>query len=587
MSIFTKLSLTFLSVLLPFYGMTLFLNLKGSESIRNEITHSVNSRDAFYMQNLEQEVKRLSQIFYEFVVDKDPMLIGISDNLHTPDLQDKVKVLQKRLQMVKASSIFVEKPMIYFPLMNRMITPNGVSDYDKLQNPDEVERLTRNVDPSRMIQLKDGRLFLSLRYPMNTDFERPPLFVVMMELSIAQLKSSLQNIVSPQQGDFLLVHTTENWTLSSAQDEKALQNLKSLTSDKKSGEPLSGTGSVKLGNTTYWESYVTSDPLQLSLFVFIPDEKVLGGLRSYEKWVWVILVVSVAAILLLALSLYRIIHNPLRKLVSAFRMVQQGRFIPVAENAARDEFHYLFAVFNRMVSQLNILIHEVYEKEISSQRSELKRLQAQINPHFLYNCFFIMGGLITDKEYDKAYGFVHYLRDYYRFITKNADDHIPLRDEMQHAQTYVDIQTLCYGERIDVEIEPLPDQLGSMPVPRLIVQPIIENAYKYALVCHPAQGELWIQHKIENGVLTILVEDNGTAVDDAQIAALSAQLATRAVPREEPTGLLNVHRRLQLMFGPGSGLTLCRSQLGGLCVMITFSISSKQQDDTEDAACTE
>ncbi|RAV14413.1 sensor histidine kinase [Paenibacillus contaminans] len=587
MSIFTKLSLTFLLVLLPFYGMTLFLNLKGSQSIRSEISHSVNSRDAFYMQNLEQEMKRLSQIFYELLLDKDPMLIGVSDDLSAPALLDKVTTLQKRLQLVKASSTLVEKPMIYFPQMNRLISPGGVSDYDKLQNPDEVDRLSRNVDPNRIVQLQDGRFFLSLRYPLNADFERPPLFVVMLELSVDQLQNSLRNIVSPQQGDFLLVHAKENWTLSSTQDESTLQNLKSLAEDKRSEGAHAGSGSVRLGNTTYWESYTTSDPLQLSLYVFIPEDKVLGGLRSYEKWVWIILVVSLVAIVLLALTTYRIIHNPLRKLVSAFRMVQQGRFVPVAENTAQDEFHYLFAGFNRMVSQLNILIHEVYEKEISSQRSELKRLQAQINPHFLYNCFFIMGGLITDKEYTKAYGFVQYLRDYYRFITKNAEDHIPLRDEMQHAQTYLDIQKLCYGERIDVEMEPLPDRLSLMPVPRLIVQPIIENAYKYALVCHPAHGELWIHHKMDNDNLMIFVEDNGTGIDDAQIAALSAQLAARAVPREEPTGLLNVHRRLQLMFGSNSGLILCRSQLGGLCVMMTFSISDQQQEDTEDAGCTE
>lgn len=583
MSIFTKLSLTFLSVLLPFYAMTLFLNQKGSQSIRNEITHSVNSRDGFYMQNLEQEIKRLSQIFYEFLVDKDPMLIGISDNLHTPDLQEKVKVLQKRLQMVKASSILVEKPIIYFPLMNRLITPNGVSDYDRLQNPDEVERLSNNVDPSRMIQLKDGRLFLSMRYPMNNNFERPPLFLVMFELSAVQLKDSLRNIISPEQGDFLLVHTTENWMLSSAQDDKVLQNLKALSIDKKTGDALSGAGSVRLGKTTYWESYVKSAQLNLTLFVYIPEEKVLGVLKSYEKWVWVILVISIAVILLFALTLYRIIHAPLRKLVSAFRMVQQGRFMPVTENAARDEFHYLFAGFNRMVSQLNILIHEVYTKEISSQRSELKRLQAQINPHFLYNCFFIMSGLITDKEYGKAYEFIHYLRDYYRFITKNAEDLIPMEEEMKHTRTYVDIQTICYGERIDVEMEPLPDPWGGVLVPRMIIQPIIENAYKYALTCHTSQGELWIHYKMEDGYMNILVEDNGTGLDDAQIDALSAQLATTIVQREEPTGLSNVHRRLQLMFGPDCGLTLCRSQLGGLCAVIKI----RQQDDAEEETCIE
>jgi len=583
MSIFIKLTIIFLGVLLPFYAMTLLLNVKGSQSIHKEISHSLDSRNAFYMQNLEQEIKRLSQIFYEFMVDKDPMLIGISENLHASDLQDKVKVLQKRLQMVRSSSTFVKKPMIYFPLMNRMITPNEVSDYNKLENLDEVDRLSRNVDPSRIFQLKDGRLFLSLRYPMTTDFERPPLFVVMLELSADQLQDSLRNIVSPQQGNFLLVHRSENWMLSSAQDDSLLQNMRALYENNRKGDALSGAGSVKLMNTTYWESFITSDSLNLSLFVYIPEENVLGELRSYEKWVWVILVISIAAIILLALTLYRIIHNPLRKLVSAFRKVEQGRFTPVAVKATRDEFHYLFAGFNRMVSRLNILIHEVYEKEISSQRSELKRLQAQINPHFLYNCFFIMGGLITDKEYDKASGFNYYLRDYYRFITKNEEDLIPMEEEMKHTRTYVDIQTICYGDRIDVEIEPLPNHLGCVLVPRLIIQPIIENAYKYALTCHASQGELWIHYEQEEDIISIMVEDNGMNIEDVQIAALSAQLTTTAIPREEPTGLINVHRRLLLLFGQDCGLTFCRSQLGGLCVMIRI----KQQKNLEETTCTE
>ncbi|WP_108992057.1 sensor histidine kinase [Paenibacillus agaridevorans] len=567
-SIFIKLTLVFLGVLLPFYAMTLLMNVKGSQSIHTEISHSVNSRNAFYMQNLEQEINRLSQIFYEFTVDKDPMLIGVSENLHALDLQDKVKVLQKRLIMVRSSSTFVNKPMIYFPLMNKMITPNSVYDYNKLDNPDEVDRLSRNVDPGRIFQLEDGRLFLSMRYPIDINFERQPLFVVMMELSADQLKDSLRNIVSPQQGDFLLIHRSEDWMLSSTQDDTILQNLKVLSEHDRTGEALSGAGSVKLMTTTYWKSFITSDKLDLSLFVYIPEENIWGQLRSYEKWVWVILVLSIAAIILLALTLYRMIHNPLRVLVSAFRKVEQGRFGPVAVKATRDEFHYLFAGFNRMVSQLNILIHEVYEKEISSQRSELKRLQAQINPHFLYNCFFIMGGLITDKEYDKAAAFNYHLRDYYRFITKNEEDLIPMEEEMKHTKTYVDIQTICYGDRIDVEIEPLPHQLGKALVPRLIIQPIIENAYKYALAAHTSQGELWIHYEREDNIVSVMVEDNGTNIDDDRIAALSAQLTAAVVPQEEPTGLINVHRRLQLMFGQDCGLIFCRSQLGGLCVII-------------------
>jgi len=568
MSIFVKLTLMFLIVLFPFYALTLLINQKGAQSISDEVAKSVQSSNQFYIQTLEREIKGIYQLLYEFIIDKDLMMMGISENLKSGDIQDKLKAVQKRLQMVKASSVFVEESKVYLPLMNRMITTSGAPEYDKSHDPDEVDRLSQNVDPGRLIQLADGRLFLSLRYPVVASFDREPLYVVSVEISTVRLMESLRNVVSPEQGNFVLEQSAENWVISDIQDENLLNQLKALSdSDKVKGTP-SSAGPIVNDKTRYWASYATSIPLNLTLSIYVPDEKVLGSLRSYERWVWILLAVSIVVVLLFAISLHRIINYPLRKLVSAFRKVEQGRFVPVKGKATKDEFHYLFEGFNRMINQLNLLIHEGYEKDIRIQRSELKRLQTQINPHFLYNCFFIMGGLLSDKDYGRAYAFFQYLRDYYQFITRNAEDHIPLIEEIKHSQTYVDIQTICYGERIDVEFEPLPDDVGTILVPRLIIQPLIENSYKYAL--NYAQGGLWIHYKVQGEYFCIMVEDNGTKLDDAQISTLSSQLLDAPAKWEESTGLINVHRRLQIMFGKGCGLTLSRSQLGGLCVTITI-----------------
>ena len=115
------------------------------------------------------------------------------------------------------------------------------------------------------------------------------------------------------------------------------------------------------------------------------------------------------------------------------------------------------------------------------QRAELKQLQSQINPHFLFNSYFLLHRLIKSRNFERAVEISKNMGTYFQFITRNASDTVSLLREYEHAEIYADIQSLRFEGRIAVEVEPLPLCCQSIMVPRLIIQPSIENAFAHRL----------------------------------------------------------------------------------------------------------
>ena len=115
------------------------------------------------------------------------------------------------------------------------------------------------------------------------------------------------------------------------------------------------------------------------------------------------------------------------------------------------------------------------------QNIELKQLQSQINPHFLYNSFFNIYRLAKDEDYENLTCFTQYLGSYYQYITRSASDEVSLLDEYNHAKTYCNIQQMRFHNRLELKMAPLPEAFAGYRVPRLIMQPIIENAFEHGL----------------------------------------------------------------------------------------------------------
>lgn len=228
-----------------------------------------------------------------------------------------------------------------------------------------------------------------------------------------------------------------------------------------------------------------------------------------------------------------------------------------------------------MEDQLKQLIEEVYVQKNLAQRAQLKQLQAQINPHFLYNSFFILSRRIKRGDIEGSEEFAKHLGNYFKYLTRDAADDVPLQREVEHATSYAAIQGARFAGRIRVEFGELPKEAAGILVPRLILQPILENAFRYGLENKTEQGLLRIDFRQTEEVLEIVVEDNGEEATDECIEKMKNSLKEDS--GAEVTGLINIHRRLQIYFGSEYGIYVERSQIGGVAIKMRIPQVVKMQ----------
>ena len=220
-----------------------------------------------------------------------------------------------------------------------------------------------------------------------------------------------------------------------------------------------------------------------------------------------------------------------------------------------------------MVKKSQRLAVQIYEQQLENDRSRYKQLQSQINPHFLYNSLFIIYRLAKMEDCDTIAYFSQKLGEYFRYVTRSGRDEVPLSEELVHVRSYVEIQTIRFANRIQVHFEALPAHLQSLPVPRLILQPIVENCYEHGFEDQPEGGEIDIRFHEDAQGLCILVENTGSTIEAGKIEQICADIHTDSI-RVESTGVVNVGRRLRLRYGERGRLRMEPRKGGGVRVSL-------------------
>ena len=239
---------------------------------------------------------------------------------------------------------------------------------------------------------------------------------------------------------------------------------------------------------------------------------------------------------------------------------------------ANDEFEFIYSSFNETVHRIGEMIEQIKEQGRLLQNAELIQLQSQINPHFLYNSFYIIKFMAHNEDYEQIEAFVTSLAKYYRFLNKETNSVIALGSEVEHMENYIDIQQMRFGDKITLEKQLLPDAVKNFRVPKLILQPIIENAYAYGLSTLLSDGVLKISYALEDKILYIHVEDNGRSLTQDGLEKIKNQVYG-SDGQTRSHALTNIHRRIVLAFGAPNGLLLSMSALGGLKVTLRLDTS--------------
>lgn len=572
-SIFFKLAIAFLLIMLPLSILGLYLNYSSSTTVKEQIEQSLKSRLHNYVRGMDADFQRIMRLRNELLADSDLQTLSYAKhNLSDYLYAQAILRIQEKLRLLQASSLYMDDISVYLPRIQRNISSRG---FIALPVEDEIAALKQSTLSSPIVFWNDQYL-IGGSYPGTygiEDSDDEPFLILKLSVSEDFLQQSLDEVHNTKLGGGMLMQADKQWKIVSGSDP--MHALAESLIPHIAGESLeqfqNGSFSITAGRVAYTVIYEKSSVLNTVMAVFLPEAETLGPLTKYRYWYWIITLTSVVIVIIFSYWIYRIIHQPIQRMVVAFRKLEKGNLNVSLKHSQEDEFAYLYQQFNVMSSKLQLLVHEVYEEKIRSQQSELKQLQSQINPHFLYNSYFVLHRVAQMHDTDTVIRLSRHLGEYFRYITRNGADEIALAQEVRHTHSYIEIQMLRYSRRIQTICEEFPDNCKEVLVPRLVLQPILENAYEHGLENKMAGGIVKMSFSSTDELLQITVEDNGEDLSDRQIERIAMEL--KLEEHVETTGMLNVHRRLQLKFGKQYGLSVSRSSLGGLCVEAAIPIT--------------
>ena len=268
-----------------------------------------------------------------------------------------------------------------------------------------------------------------------------------------------------------------------------------------------------------------------------------------------IIVVAVSAVMIVSG-----IIQPISQLNQATEKIAQGDFNARAQADSDDEVAELAVSFNKMAGSMQSLIDKVKEDERKMRKADLRLLQEQIQPHFLYNTLDTIVWLIESNEPDEAVTMVVTLSDFFREILSKGKEFISIKEEEKHISSYLQIQEMRYRDILEYDIQ-LDQVIYKYQILKLTHQPVVENALYHGIKYKRAKGCIHIHGEKEGDIIRLTVRDDGVGMDEEELEQLRQQIEKPCQETEKGFGLANVNERIHMYFGPEYGMKI-QSQKG-------------------------
>ncbi|WP_223701242.1 cache domain-containing sensor histidine kinase [Sutcliffiella deserti] len=268
------------------------------------------------------------------------------------------------------------------------------------------------------------------------------------------------------------------------------------------------------------------------------------------------------------------ITSPIRVLLKNIQQVKEGNMNVQFESLGSDEIGILGFRFKQMMEKINQLINREYKLELENKTNQLKVLQSQLNPHFLYNALQSIGTVALKNNVPQIYTLVNHLSKIMRYGMNMDEDMVPLKKEVNYIKAFLLLQQERFGDHLEYELN-VQEEAMNVPIPKMILQPIIENYFKHGFDIREGVGKLTVEGKLDESFLTLSIRDNGVGVTEERLAEIYQHfLAGRIDDNEEKTniGLKNVYARLELYYDGKASLHLSNHREGGLIVRLQIPI---------------
>ncbi|WP_187388732.1 cache domain-containing sensor histidine kinase [Hungatella hathewayi] len=325
---------------------------------------------------------------------------------------------------------------------------------------------------------------------------------------------------------------------------------------------------------------IAAEPLQNAdwTIVVITDLNDINSSQNALTWIVVFLIIlSMGIALFTALLLSRNLSRPILAIVDSMRTVGDGNFSIDIQYDKNDEFRYLINQYNKMISRIQQLIDGLYISESNKQKAELKAkemqlkaLQAQINPHFLYNTLDSINLSAIKYNVPQISDMINALADFFRYSLSRGEPVITLEKEIRHTQAYLELQAIRHGPNLQYRFL-IPGSLYRVRIVKLALQPLVENAVLHGFSSQNHQLSITIAAACSEEDIVISVTDNGTGADAGKLNDILNSPEDHSV---DSFAITNVHQRIKNAFGNEYGLYYRDNPQGGLTAEIHLPLEN-------------
>ncbi|OMC94952.1 histidine kinase [Paenibacillus sp. FSL R5-0636] len=575
-SLFAKINCLIILLFIPIIIMYTFSNNVTYDVVSKELQVSNTKQLTFLSSQIDSRINQMMD--FTLILSRDPNVRAFNGLNIWADRYDQMQtryVIQEK--MVLQSGVADIWPARY--AVHSQQNKDVISNYNRAFGYDE-DYLKRNMSGKwtygdHSLESKDE---LKSFYWFYTDSLAQPgmltgsNLVIEASFSYENIQNMLDTYKEGGQGDPFLYHKGNSPILNRSADKQLSEEL-ILYLDKHSPENTT-QDVVKLNGKNYLVSSVKSSYLDWNLIDVVPLYQILKPISLSQDLFYISMILLFVMGISASILLYRNVQYPIKKLIKGLRRVQRGDYSVRLHNEGRNEFSFLFHRFNDMSHQIQDLIENVFNEKIRAREATLKQLQAQINPHFLYNCLGYIINMAQMKDEDAVVSMAYNLSAYYRYTTRMERETASLDEEIKLLVNYLDIQKLR-NARIDYHIE-IPENMLSQSVPRLMLQPIVENSVIHGVAKSYSSGEISISGEISNGFCKIYIDDDGPGLNPEQLEALNRKMQ-EPLQEEMGCGLWNTNQRIMHLFGNQSCLTFKPSPLGGFRTEIIWEIPTEDE----------
>ncbi|MFR8529798.1 MAG: sensor histidine kinase [Anaeromassilibacillus sp.] len=442
------------------------------------------------------------------------------------------------------------------------------------ENPEEIQLISvvtgRNIVTNRSYSIDD---VFSLAKAVQDPETGEVLGVILLDIRHDIIQSSINGVTIGEKGFVFVMDQEDNIVYTPVNGIVYRVNPKWV----KAMEPMS----VQIQGGSYQiRSELSPYTGWRTVGVFSMDE-VMSSVNTIVYILFTCVIISLVLVVIVSFKFSRTLTNPIFKLKRLMKQAESGDLTVRFNFQHNDEIGELGQSFNHMIARIDQLIQMVYVEQENKRTAEMKSLQEQIKPHFLYNTLDTISWMARDYDAEDIVRLVDALTNMFRIGLSHGKDIITVKEEITHVSNYLYIQKIRYKDKLNYVIH-VDESLYAIEVPKLILQPLVENAIYHGVKAKRGGGTITITGVPEGENLVFTVQDDGAGMLQEKVEELNRRMSVGVLDEKKSFGLFYIRERIQLCYGKGYGVHV-ESTLGeGTRVTITLPLYQKPKKFDEE-----